>query len=202
MHAYAIDTNERYSAPIALVAAAVAVSWLLSALAARVRWDYPWWLDAPTPLFVYGICYAAYDHWLWRLPFLSRLPNLAGTWLGVVSSSHDPSVRNDATLRIRQTWSVLAVELETGTSRSISNMASLAIAASSEPTLSYEYANEPKALSTDTMQAHRGTARLALKSTDRAEKLLEGEYYTGRGRATVGEMHFRFQSRDKAATRG
>lgn len=202
VHAYSTDSRERYFVPIVVGAASIAVSYALNTWTSRYQIQIPWWLDSPTPLFLFGVIYVVYDRWLWRLPLLSRLPCLAGSWTGTVCSSHDSSVEHRATLRIRQTWSAILIELETEHSRSVSCMANLAIDGRSEPTLSYEYANEPKALSTETMQAHRGTARLAFKGTDRVEKVLEGEYYTGRGRATIGEMHFEFQSQAKAATRG
>ena len=187
MHGYVTDSRERYIAPLAVGAVAVGLSWFLSTLAKRYGWEYPWWLDSPMPLLIYGFVYSSYDRWLWRLPFLSRLPNLTGSWTGLVSSSRDPTAHNQATLRVRQTWSKLIIELETQHSRSASSMACISLDGSPEPTLSYEYWNEPKGLAADTMQPHRGTAHLRLRASNR---LLEGDYYTGRGRGTVGEMRF------------
>lgn len=187
VHAYSTDGRERYFAPIVVGAASIALSYALNIWTGRYQIQIPWWLDSPTPLFLFGVIYVVYDRWLWRLPLLSRLPCLAGNWIGTVSSSHDPAVQNSAMLRIRQTWSAILIELETQHSRSVSCMASLTVDGASEPTLSYEYRNEPKSLAVETMQAHRGTASLRIK---RSERQLEGDYYTGRGRATVGEMHF------------
>jgi hypothetical protein len=187
VHAYATDSRERYFAPILVGAVSIALSYILSIFANRCRIELPWWLDSPTPLFLFGVTYAVYNRWLWRLPMLSRLPNLAGNWAGTVSSSHEPTVHNSAILRIRQTWSAILVELETQHSRSASCMASLALDRASEPTLSYEYWNEPKSLAAESMQPHRGTACLRIKGSARR---LEGDYYTGRGRTTVGEMRF------------
>lgn len=198
MHGYVTDSRERYIAPIAVGAVSIALSWLLSIFARKYRVEYPWWLDAPTPLFLYGIAYAVYDRWLWRVPLLSRVPNLTGTWAGTVSSSHAPTVQNPATLRIRQRWSAIFIELETQHSRSASSMASLSLDGSPDPALSYEYWNEPKGLAVEPMQPHRGTACLRLRTSSRT---LEGDYYTGRGRATVGEMRFTLCS-PKGATNG
>jgi len=50
-----------------------------------------------------------------------------------------------------------------------------------------EYINEPGTFSEQTMQAHRGTANLRL-TPDGAT--LKGEYYTGRGRQSIGAMVF------------
>jgi hypothetical protein len=53
--------------------------------------------------------------------------------------------------------------------------------------LSYEYMNEPLPDAEDTMHMHRGTARLVLKDN---RNLLEGDYYTGKGRETFGRLIF------------
>jgi hypothetical protein len=58
---------------------------------------------------------------------------------------------------------------------------------SSEAGLKYEYLNEPGTFSIPTMNAHRGTANLRLTSDGIT---LKGEYYTGRGRQTIGDMVF------------
>jgi len=44
--------------------------------------------------------------------------------------------------------------------------------------------NEPNADAAETMQIHRGTARLVLTGNDE----LQGDYYTGRGRKNTGGM--------------
>ena len=50
--------------------------------------------------------------------------------------------------------------------------------------LSYFYINEPKADSHGSMNSHRGTVDLEFKET-----VLEGQYYTGRGRMTNRTIH-------------
>jgi hypothetical protein len=200
VHSYATDSNERYIAPLAIAAASLSLAYLLHTLAGRLGLEYPWWLDSPTPLFLFGLSYALYDRCLWRVSLLSRLPDLSGSWIGTVSSSHDQHNRHHATLRIRQTWSTILIELETANSRSVSSMASISLDGASVPTLSYEYSNEPRALSVDTMQAHRGTARLAFTHQAGKAKFLEGQYYTGRGRETRGEMKFEAKESSIRAT--
>jgi len=53
--------------------------------------------------------------------------------------------------------------------------------------LIYDYLNEPKSDAVETMQMHRGTARLVLAGADE----LEGDYYTGRGRKNAGSIRLR-----------
>ena len=53
--------------------------------------------------------------------------------------------------------------------------------------LTYEFLNEPKSHTAATMAIHRGTASLRLQRSDR-EDVLEGEYYTGRGRTNHGAL--------------
>jgi len=51
-----------------------------------------------------------------------------------------------------------------------------------ECVLIYDYLNEPNPDAEETMQIHRGTARLVLTGNDE----LEGAYYTGRDRKNTG----------------
>ena len=96
-------------------------------------------------------------------------------------------------LYIRQTWTRINVRLVTQNSSSYFIMASVNTHDSSEPSLKYEYMNEPSVLSVNTMNAHRGTANLKL-SPDGKE--LAGDYFTGRGRQNLGTMEFKFISRE------
>ena len=45
------------------------------------------------------------------------------------------------------------------------------------------YVNEPKSGAVGTMNMHQGTAVLKLK-----EQILEGDYYSGRGRQGIGSI--------------
>ena len=72
---------------------------------------------------------------------------------------------------------------ETRSSRSRSVAASLRADDPLTPELHYLYSNEPYPTAPDTMHAHRGTAALRLKGA-----VLEGDYYTGRGRREIGAL--------------
>jgi hypothetical protein len=61
--------------------------------------------------------------------------------------------------------------------------------------LKYEYVSEPRNLATQTMQTHRGVCTLAI-TADSAEARLSGDYFTGRGRETRGEITLHRVSRE------
>ncbi len=63
--------------------------------------------------------------------------------------------------------------------------------------VSYEYVNEPKPLAPTLMQIHRGFADLTLSLDGR---VLDGDYYTGRGRQTYGSLHLEKETIDSSKT--
>lgn len=141
-----------------------------------------------------GAAYAGliwlYDRWGWR--WLSTLPDLRGTWVGQISSSHDDATAVLGVMRVRQTWTRMSVELETTVSRSLTTMAALYEDQPGDTGLKYEFISEPRNQAADTMHVHRGVCRLAL-SPDRSA--LSGGYFTGRGRKTHGDIAMRRVSR-------
>lgn len=198
MHAYATNAAERESIPTWLAFVAVAATLLLNLILKSINLEIPWWVDAPSVMGFYGLIYQWFDKFLWSQKFLfislSSIPNLKGTWVGTIHSSYDGGTDFPGIiLYIRQTWTGINVRLVTQTSSSYSIMAAVNTDNSSQPSLKYEYMNEPSALSVDTMNAHRGTTNLQL-SPDGKE--LVGDYFTGRGRQSLGTMEFRLISRD------
>lgn len=198
MHAYATNASERESTPIWLAFFAVVCALVLSSGLKITKLEVPWWVDAPSVMGFYGLIYQWFDKYLWYQKFkfisFSSIPNLQGTWVGVIHSSygHGTDVP-DVILYIRQTWTRLNVRLTTQNSSSYSIMAAVNTQESSEPCLKYEYMNEPSALSVNTMNAHRGTANLQLSPNG---KELVGDYFTGRGRQNLGTMEFKLVSRE------
>jgi hypothetical protein len=59
------------------------------------------------------------------------------------------------------------------------------------PRLTYEYWNTPNSDAVDSMQAHRGTIWFDIVRDDDAVSELKGDYYTGRGRETIGRIEVR-----------
>jgi hypothetical protein len=196
MHAYAADARDRDAVAPILAVVSVLLAMSLYALLTARQLSVPWWLDAPSVMGFYGLTRALYDKYLWRSPITARLgwgiPDIRGTWVGEIRSSSDGETTIPAVLFVQQSWSKLCVRLDTAESASISEAAALRCDESAHAGLSYEYLNEPKALSKKTMQIHRGSARLRL-SPDGTQ--LTGEYFTGRGRRTMGEMVFHLKTR-------
>jgi SMODS-associating 2TM, beta-strand rich effector domain len=144
-------------------------------------------VDAPSVAGFYGIFYTLFDKWLWRMQPLRKALgayNLNGDYTGVLTSSFDKhATKHTASLSITQTWSEINIVLTTTESRSHSLTASLL---TEMGWLSYEYLNEPKPGTSETMHCHRGSARFSLD----AVHVLEGEYYGGRDRQNCGLLHF------------
>lgn len=186
-HPYATDLDKHWSVPLAIAAISIVSAWLLYLGLAAIPLAIPWWVDAPSVAGFYGIFFTLFDKWLWRMEPLRkalRAHNLNGNYVGVLSSSFDKqATKHNATLSITQTWSEISIVLMTNESRSHSVTASLL---TEMGWLSYEYLNEPKPGTRDTMHCHRGSARFSL-DTDR---VLEGEYYSGRDRQNCGLLHF------------
>lgn len=192
MHPYATDSVERKIVPLYLVGASIVAAFVLHKTLESV---IPWWIDVPSVAGFYGLFHLVFETWLWRMPFLSsvglvRVPNLNGKWIGYVSSSFDEHAsKHDATLEIRQRWTGMSICLQTGRSRSRSLLATITTENPTAGSLTYEYINEPKADAVATMNIHRGLARFDL-STLEDGWVLEGEYYSGRGRQSFGTVRF------------
>lgn len=192
MHSYATDAKDREWVLLWIAALAVVATLFLNYLLKVLNLQVPWWIDAPSVMGFYGLFYQLFDEVVWALRLepirFSNIPNLRGTWVGVIRSSYQNGTETRGVIiYIRQTWSKISVELETETSRSKSTMAAVYTEDSSEPGLKYEYTNEPGARSPETMHSHRGMVNLVL-SPDR--KTLKGNYFTSRSRQTYGEMVF------------
>lgn len=197
-HAYSTDSPERRYIPFFLAGGAIAAAFWTAHLVSVNQIALPWWLSPPLDTMAfYGGLYWLFDQFIWKWPLLRRLkitrtPNLAGTWTGVVR----PSAANGASqslgtetaiaVDIQQTWTHLSITGRTAQYRSHSLSGSLITV--DECSISYEYINEPLAVAPVTMHAHRGTAMLAI---DKSLSELEGEYYSGRDRQNIGAISLR-----------
>lgn len=134
-----------------------------------------------------------YEQWGWR--WLSTIKNLNGTWVGSITTTHNGGTSVPCVMRLRQTWTRMAIELETEQSRSRTTMAALYDDQPGDVGLKYEYVSEPRNLAVQTMHVHRGVCTLAV-TTDSEEARLSGDYFTGRGRETRGEITLHRVSRE------
>lgn len=183
-----------------IAAASILAAWGLHRALEETRFVLPWWIDLPSVMGFYGLFHEIFDRRLWRTGLvrfirLVAVPVANGRWTGYLISSFDPEGgKKPVTLNVVQTWRRIRIVLETESSESRSLSASMVADDPRITTISYEYLNEPKAHARATMHAHRGTARLAFRSTEDAE-VLDGEYYTGRDRQNLGILHFERPSR-------
>lgn len=193
-HVYSIDSTERRRLPVIFALLAVIAAIALSRLLKDFGVNFPDWISAPDALVFYGLFYAAFDRFVWRWSLIRKLgiakvPDLSGEWRGQVASANSNApgfgTPKEITLNIRQSWTEILIKGETAqsTSRSLSGH----MLVSDDYVVGYEYLNEPRAGTPDTMHAHRGSARLSFDGKDS----LVGEYYTGRDRQNFGTLNLK-----------
>lgn len=188
MHPYATDSRERVNIIVYLALLSVAIAYGFHFVLTKSGVQWPWWAEAPSVMGVFGVLYTLFDKKLWRCKWLHKIgvvkiPDLNGRWSAEgYSSTYQEEFVGE--VQIRQTWTHISVIMETQRSRSHSLTASLLLNQPDGITLSYEYRNEPKPSALPTMHAHRGTTVLRLKG----ERLIEGEYYSGRDRLNYGTL--------------
>jgi len=191
MHAYSTDSDERERVLFGLALLAVGLAWGLSRGLRATQLTWPWWFDAPSTMGFYVILREVFDQRLWRWHFLHwvgllKVPVLQGTWRGyVVSSFAERQKPHEVELRIKQTWTRISILLSSDTSNSHTLTAAIQVHAPDGVALSYEYQNQPQPRAVKTMEMHLGTARLIFSD----DRILEGYYYSGRGRREVGSIH-------------
>lgn len=186
MHGYASDNFFRgpktyFAFGVAAVAAASALRGLgaMPQLAGHID------AAALSAGVIYGGLIFLYECWGWR--WLSTIKDLNGTWVGNITTTHNGGTTVPCVMRVRQTWTRMAIELETAQSRSRTTMAALYDDQPGDVGLKYEYVSEPRNLAVQTMHTHRGVCTLAITANSK-ESRLSGDYFTGRGRVTRGEI--------------
>ena len=191
MHDYSFDTDERRNWIIALVIPSAVLSWLVNPLIRDLLESQTLQhiIEPPATLTLFGIVYTFFKRRIWRCRLLHKLrlvniPDLNGVWKGSACSSYDGhETEKPVTMIIQQRWDKIRVKLSSDNSISYSEIAAITRESPTDYFLHYSYKNEPKSSSKNTMHMHRGTAHLRVK-----DNRLEGEYYTGRGRLTHGEL--------------
>jgi hypothetical protein len=178
-----------------LSAVSLAVVWAFNGIVKAFWREVPIWIETPSVVAVLVALYALFDRHLWSWPVFRMFrvvdfPDLRGRWTGRVRSTD--SREAEAVLEIDQTASKVIVSLYTEGSQSVSQIADFKPATNGALQLHYSYRNEPAPHSPGSMQIHVGTGALTYFED---MNVLEGEYYTGRGRQTYGTMRFQFDSR-------
>lgn len=192
MHPYSVDTNERTNILLFLAIISILSTWFFHKTLFNFKIVLPWWFEYPSILTFYGLLFVIFDRFCWKWKVfqkttLIKTPDLDGKWKGFIQSSFDKhSSKIDASLEIHQSWTKIKILLFTEQSVSYSESASIIANQPEAIFLSYQYLNEPKANSVDTMHTHRGTTRLTLKNN-----VLSGQYYSGRNRKNFGILNFK-----------
>jgi hypothetical protein len=159
----------------------------------------------PEVVTVFVLLRFIFTKWLWRCRifmykgWLMRFPDLEGTWEGELQSSwenpktgeREPTIR--AFLVIRQTFSTITCTMFTKEMVSFSRAAQLIKDETADAiALSFNYTSTPKAVLRERSAIHDGAADLRVVRVP--ERILEGQYWTGR--CTTGDMKLRFHSKE------
>jgi hypothetical protein len=197
MHPYGIDSNERRNVLIVLVLASILLGEASGRFAAGQGWiltaPLDWIFDPASGAAWFAVLFYLFENYLWRWNLLHRvgfvqIPNLNGRWAGTLRSSYDAfATTHQIAVTIKQSWTVLVVELTTAQSSSRSDTGSVYIKSAAEPILVYTYLNDPNPDQPESLQMHSGTTTLQLRDSSNGKQLV-GRYYSGRGRGNHGEL--------------
>ncbi|HEY1976560.1 MAG TPA: hypothetical protein VGG89_08450 [Candidatus Baltobacteraceae bacterium] len=190
---YSTDSNERDTLAYVFAVIAVALAYLLYKIVEAFHFQMPWWMSLPTPMPIYLFLRGLFSNCIWRWGLLRRfgivkIPYLGGQYHGHLWTSHDDheeSYKCDFT--ITQTWTKIIIRGQFPQSHSFNGVTGISVLDTDVPRLVYEYWNEPASAAIGSMHAHRGTIWFDIRSKD-SKVHLDGEYYTGRGRATSGRI--------------
>lgn len=137
---------------------------------------------------VYLTLYWMFNAFVWRWGWVQKLlkvPNLKGTWVckGVSKKGKQEFVW-EGTVEIYQCWDRLRIKLQTETSGSSSVVAAVSHDDTGGFRLIYSYTNDPKADGGE-LRAHVGFCNMDISDDQQSAT---GNYFTGRGRSTSGQM--------------
>lgn len=142
-----------------------------------------------TSVALFGVFFYCFDRHLWRLRGFLKvvgIPDLAGTWQVQGKTDGADGVAREWTgqARIEQTWSRIAISLETEGSRSRSAMASLECDPGHGYRVVYGYINEPKDTGGE-LHSHKGTCQLVFSQN---LETADATYFNDHQRRTCGTM--------------
>lgn len=190
MHPYSIDSEERQLIYLILAGVAIIVTYGLNVIFQKFHLVFPWYIETPSVMSIYGLLCLWFTKSLWKLNFLHKVgliktPDISGQWKGTIQTSYDNHANKfDVEMEIKQDWTHIQICWKSQNSKSKSLNASITI--KDGTTLTYDYFSEPNPGAVETMCIHRGTAILDLIQ----KNTFEGEYYSGRGRQNIGSLRF------------
>lgn len=142
--------------------------------------------------------YCLFDRWAWKqnwLSWLVNVPNLSGTWTisGETNGADGTPRQWQGNAIIKQTWSQIAISLETIESRSRSLLAAIERDPGQGYRMIYGYENRRKGLDTN-IRGHFGTCEVIVADD---LQTAEGCYFNDHQRHTFGSMKWTRQSINK-----
>jgi hypothetical protein len=164
MHPYVAESRNCGSLYITMTILVVASAWLFQEFVTLLLIDLPWWVESPSVLGFFGICWKAFDLYVWRWKISrwvgwTEAPDLCGDWqVAVETQVNNQSKVAKGEAKITQTATHLSVVIRWEQSRSYSAAGVIQQGRSGEPELIYQYINEPHPDAPAMMQIHRGTA--------------------------------------------
>lgn len=142
-----------------------------------------------TAFSVFAGLYFIFDRWVWKSGWVGKLlgvPDLSGSWKVTGHTDGADGVERDwnATLTIEQTWSHIAISIETDGSRSRSTMASIERDPGHGHRLIYGYVNSRKDVERE-LRSHCGTCEVVIAADLNSA---QATYFNDHQRRTVGTM--------------
>lgn len=197
---YATDSNEREVLAYYFAGLSVLFVYLASVGVEAFKLHMPWWIALPTPMAIYLALRSTFSKHVWRWDILHRcgvvkIPNVSGEYEGHLWTSHDDHAeQHPCEFTISQTWTSICIRGHFPQSRSYNMVSGISVEGTDAPRLTYEYWNEPVSGAPTSMVPHRGTVWFDIKRVAGGTEL-DGEYYTGRGRATFGRIKIKSKAR-------
>lgn len=197
MHPYSIDTDERKIGIFILSLSSLGISFLISKGLNIFGISIPAYIDGPSTMAIFGFLYWAFEKYAWKWQVFRKLhliktPNLNGVWEGEYSSSYickdtNKPYKGKVSFTIEQTWTRIRIVSENGKSISCSEVAGIAINDNMGIVLRYQYKNEPKFDTVESMHCHTGFNKL--RYLPNKQQFL-GDYFTDKNRLTYGTLFY------------
>lgn len=133
-----------------------------------------------TPTIIYKTLFCLFDKWVWKWPFISKwigIPNLTGSYKGILISSFDKEKQIDMELCISQTFTHIGFVSTFGDSSSHSSLARILRDNDLITCLDFIYENQSEDFNVESGH-HTGVNQLTF---NKKEKTLTGRYFNDRG---------------------
>ena len=189
MHHYSADTNDRRMINVYLALMGISCAYLLYWSCRYVKFEIPWWLDAPATIGFYSGLYWLFKIKFWKNKIIRKIlsiktPDWNGNYECILKTSYDNFLsKKILNLNIVQDWDAISVVVETDHSKSSSISGCFSIKDCVSPTFTYEYLNQPNQDAPGSLHTHKGFTSLSIDNN-----ILKGEFYTGRDRVTYGKF--------------